>query len=313
MPLPKNGTTSEPAVDPALFRQALGTFATGVTVVTTSGPAGEDIGLTANSFNSVSLDPPMILWSLARASLSLAAFKAAEHFAVHILGEDQENISSRFARRGEDKFAGVELERGPSAIPMLTNYAARFVCRTAYQYEGGDHIIFVGEVVEFDQSARAPLVFHGGQYGQLTRPGSGGRRDTDTLQGGYLGELLRRAFRRVYAPVQVELDRRQLSVPQYFFLSRIAQESQPTAQRLEELLEASGRYPAAGEIEMLLQRDLVAREGDLFVLTAAGVACNLEIASVVKSAETDAEQALDFELRQTLKVALECLAKPQSA
>jgi 3-hydroxy-9,10-secoandrosta-1,3,5(10)-triene-9,17-dione monooxygenase reductase component len=299
---------SQPAFDPSLFRKALGTFATGVTVVTTSGSAGEDIGLTANSFNSVSLDPPMILWSLDRTSLSLAAFKTAEHFAVHILGEDQADISSRFARRGEDKFAGVELERGPSAIPMLKNFAARFVCRTAYQYEGGDHIIFVGEVVEFDQRARAPLLFHGGQYGQLTRLESAGGRDAETLHGGYLGDLLRRAYRRVYAPVQIELDRRQLSVPQYFFLSRIAQEDRPTAQHLRAMLESTGRYPSRLEIDALLQRGMVEQEGELFLLTADGVACNLELTSVVKSAETDAEQSLDYELRQTLKVALECLA-----
>lgn len=277
--------------------------------MTTSGIAGEDIGLTANSFNSVSLDPPMILWSLAKSSLSVDAFQAAEHFAVHILGEDQEEISGRFARRGADKFAGVELERGPAAIPMMTNYAARFVCRTAYQYEGGDHIIFVGEVIAFDQHARAPLLFHGGRYGQLTRPENTGSRDSDTLQGGYLGDLLRRAYRRVYAPVQVELERRQLSVPQYFFLSRVAQENEPTTQRLRELLEAAGRYPTTSEIDAMLQRGLVMREGELFALTAAGVECNLEMASVVKSAETDAEQSLDYELRQTLKVALECLVK----
>lgn len=303
-----NASTNQPAFDPSLFRRALGSFATGVTVVTTSGAAAEDIGLTANSFNSVSLDPPMILWSLARSSLSLAAFRAAEHFAVHILGEDQEDISGRFARRGEDKFAGVELERGPSGIPMLSNFAARFVCRTAYQYEGGDHIIFVGEVVEFDQRARAPLLFHGGQYGQLTRPASADSSNVETLQGGYLGDLLRRAYRRVYAPVQIELDRRQLSVPQYFFLSRIAQEDRPTTQHLRAMLESSGRYPSRAEIDALLERGLVEQEGELFSLTADGVACNLELTSVVKSAETDAEQSLDYELRQTLKVALEYLA-----
>jgi 3-hydroxy-9,10-secoandrosta-1,3,5(10)-triene-9,17-dione monooxygenase reductase component len=303
-----NDLTSQATFDPSLFRKALGTFATGVTVVTTSGLAAEDIGLTANSFNSVSLDPPLILWSLAKSSLSLAAFRAAEHFAVHILGEDQEDISGRFARRGEDKFAGVELERGPAAIPMLKHFAARFVCRTAYQYEGGDHIIFVGEVVAFDQHARAPLLFHGGQYGQLTRPDSAGRRDVDTLQGGYLGDLLRRAYRRVYAPVKVELDRRALSVPQYFFLSRIAQEATPTAQHLRAMLESTGRYPSGAEIDALLQRGMVEQEGELFSLTTDGIACNLELTSVVKSAETDAEQSLDYELRQTLKVALECLA-----
>jgi len=298
--------------DPQAFRSALAAFATGVTVVTTAGQEGEDIGLTANSFNSVSLEPPMILWSLAKSSFSLPAFCSAEHFAVHILGEDQEAISGRFARRGEDKFAGLALERGPSGIPMLEHYAARFVCRTAYQYEGGDHIIFVGEVVDFDQRARAPLLFHGGQYGQLLKPETKeGASAGGELHGGYLGDLLRRAYNRVYAPVGAELERRALSVPQYFFLSRVAQEAVPTPHSLKAMLESSGRYPSQAEIDALLERGLVSRHGEHFALTPAGVECNLEIASVVKSAETDAEKSLDYELRQTLKVALECLANAQ--
>lgn len=294
--------------DPGEFRAALSAFATGVTIVTTSGGPGVDIGLTANSFNSVSLDPPMILWSLGKSSLSLTAFREAGYFAVHILGEDQEEISGRFARRGEDKFGGLALERGPSGIPMLQNYAARFVCRTAYQYEGGDHIIFVGEVVDFDQRERAPLVFHGGRYGQLNCPADSGSGEKAALQGGFLGDLLRRAYRRVYAPVQGELERRALSVPQYFFLSRIAQEDEPTEAHLRDLLEAEGRYPEPAEVECLIQRGLVSRAGERFTLTQVGVEYNLELASVVKSAETDAEQSLDYELRQTLKVALESLA-----
>ncbi len=291
------------------FRNALGAFATGVTVVTTAGKEGEDIGLTANSFNSVSLQPPMILWSLARSSLSLPAFQAAEHFAVHILAEDQEEISGRFARRGEDKFAGLALERGPDEIPLLKSYAARFVCRTAYQYEGGDHIIFVGEVVDFDQHDRAPLLFHGGQYGQLNQIASADGKTSEALQGGFLGDLLRRAYRRVYAPVQTELKRRDLSLPQYFLLSRVAQEAEPTEARLKVLLEPEARYPEPAEVEALCQGGLLELRDGEFALTEAGVECNLEMASVVKSVETDAEQSLDYELRQTLKVALESLAE----
>jgi len=300
------------SIEAAGFRRALSAFATGVTVVTTAGQDGEDIGLTANSFNSVSLDPPMILWSLAKSSLSLPAFREARHFAVHILGEDQEAVSGQFARRGEDKFAGVALERGPDNIPLLQNYAARFVCRTTYQYEGGDHIIFVGAVIEFDQREQAPLLFHGGQYGQIIKPegSTGNPGATQPLQGGYLGDLLRGAYRRVYAPVRDELERRAITVPQYFFLSRIAQEEVATTARLKARLEDEGRFPPQEEIDALLSRGLVEREGEKFTLTADGVAFNLEVASVVKSAETDAEQALDYELRQTLKVALERLGNP---
>jgi 3-hydroxy-9,10-secoandrosta-1,3,5(10)-triene-9,17-dione monooxygenase reductase component len=97
-------------IDSKQFRKALGSFTTGVTVVTTRGVNGEDVGLTANSFNSVSLDPPMVLWSLDRKSSIAAAFMAAEHFAVHILASDQEQVSNQFAKRGVDRFAGLAVE-----------------------------------------------------------------------------------------------------------------------------------------------------------------------------------------------------------
>lgn len=150
--------------DPRQFRDALGAFTTGVTIVTTRDAQGRDVGLTANSFNSVSLTPPMVLWSLAKSSANLRAFVEAEHFAVHILAADQEPLSRRFAQRGADKFFGLELERGHGGIPLLAGCAARFECRTAFRYEGGDHEIFVGEVIGFEHFERVPLVFHGGSY-----------------------------------------------------------------------------------------------------------------------------------------------------
>src|SRR5690606_35997386 len=104
----------------------------------------------------------MVLWSLAKTSLSLEAFREASHFAVHILSSEQEALSNLFAKRGADKFSGLGLERGQSGIPLLTGCGARFQCRTAFQYEGGDHIIFVGEVTDFDYSDREPLLFHRG-------------------------------------------------------------------------------------------------------------------------------------------------------
>src|SRR3569623_404748 len=140
------------AFDPMEFRKALGSFATGVTIITTRGADGSPIGLTVNSFNSVSLNPPLVLWSLAATSLSLTIFRAASHWAVHVLASDQESLSGRFARRGEDKFSGRTIEEGAGGVPLLTGCAARFECRTAFQYEGGDHVIFVGEVLAFNRA-----------------------------------------------------------------------------------------------------------------------------------------------------------------
>lgn len=146
------------------FRIALGAFATGVTIVTTRDADGRDIGLTCNSFNSVSLDPPMVLWSLAKSARSLPAFIAASHFAVHVLAANQEELSLRFATRGSAKFAGLDLERGAGQTPLLGGCSARFQCRTAFRHEAGDHMIFVGEVEAFDRSDLPELLFHRGRY-----------------------------------------------------------------------------------------------------------------------------------------------------
>jgi 3-hydroxy-9,10-secoandrosta-1,3,5(10)-triene-9,17-dione monooxygenase reductase component len=152
------------SIDIREFRNALGAFATGVTIVTTRTGEGVDVGVTVNSFNSVSLDPPLVLWSLARASSSLKAFDEAAHFAIHILAADQEGLSNRFAQRGVDKFAAIPILRGRDAIPLLDGCCARFQCQVVYRYEGGDHVIFVGEVVDFEYSGRKPLAYLGGRY-----------------------------------------------------------------------------------------------------------------------------------------------------
>ncbi|MDH2328684.1 flavin reductase family protein [Cereibacter sp. SYSU M97828] len=153
--------------DPRQFRDALGAFATGVTVITTRDAAGRDVGRTANSFSSVSLSPPMVLWSLARASASHAAFHDATHFAVHVLSAEQADLSARFAGKAEDKFAGLTVARGAAGIPLLHGCTARFECVTRHRYDGGDHVIFVAEVLDFTHDPAPPLLFHGGRYGGL--------------------------------------------------------------------------------------------------------------------------------------------------
>lgn len=146
------------------LRRALGRFATGVTVVTTCGPDGRREGLTANSFSSVSLDPPLVLWSLDRLAPSLPAFEAAEHFAVHVLGSHQHGLSARFATPAADKFAALATEGGLGGCPLLSDCLARFECSVYDRVVAGDHIVFIGLVERMTHRDGEPLVFCAGQY-----------------------------------------------------------------------------------------------------------------------------------------------------
>ena len=159
--------------DPQAFRSALGSFVTGVTIVTTRDESGRPIGLTANSFNSVSLDPPMVLWSLSLHSGSLPVFREAKSWAVHVLAADQQAMSDRFAQPGQDKFDGLEAADGPEGAPLIEGYAARFGCRARFEYEGGDHAIFLGEVVDFERRDAEQLIYHSGNYGRVMRSPTG--------------------------------------------------------------------------------------------------------------------------------------------
>lgn len=152
-------------MDSQQFRAALGMFATGVTVVTVRSADGGLVGLTANSFNSVSLDPPLVLWSLARRAGSLPVFARGTHYAINILAADQMQLAQRFAMRDVDRFAGVPWREGAGGAPVLDGAVATFECANRSQYEEGDHVIFVGEVERCTARAGAqPLIFHGGRY-----------------------------------------------------------------------------------------------------------------------------------------------------
>ena len=153
-------------VNAQAFREALGGFATGVTVITTRDEDGKPIGVTASGFNSVSLDPPLVLWSLAKNSRSLPAFRARGEFAVHVLANGQEHLADTFARSGTDKFNGQDWHESDSGVPLFETFVARFECRTAHEYDGGDHVILVGEVTEFAAQEYPPLIYQGGAYGQ---------------------------------------------------------------------------------------------------------------------------------------------------
>ena len=154
-----------PSFSIADFRVALGMFATGVTIVTARGADGAAVGLTANSFNSVSLAPPLVLWSLARSAGSMPAFERGSHYAINILAADQHALAERFASKAADRFEGLAFREGAGGALILEGAAAVFECFNRSRYEEGDHVIFVGEVERCEQRAGAqPLIFHGGRY-----------------------------------------------------------------------------------------------------------------------------------------------------
>jgi flavin reductase (DIM6/NTAB) family NADH-FMN oxidoreductase RutF len=152
-------------LDSSAIRRALGSFVTGVTVVTARSHDGAFAGVTVNSFNSVSLEPPLVLWSISLAAPSRAIFRDAANFAVNILAHDQSDLAMRFARPAADKFAGVAFTPGLGGAPLLNGAAAHFECETFQRYPGGDHEIIVGQVRRITQSDQLPLAFHRGQFG----------------------------------------------------------------------------------------------------------------------------------------------------
>lgn len=162
---PPPSRASAPAFSSTQFRAALAMFATGVTIVTARGADGAPVGVTANSFNSVSLSPPLVLWSLARVAGSMPAFERGSHYAINILAAEQHALAVRFGRKSIDRFAGVAFREGAGGAPVLEGAAAVFECFNRSRYEEGDHVIFVGEVEHCRRREGAqPLIFHGGRY-----------------------------------------------------------------------------------------------------------------------------------------------------
>jgi flavin reductase (DIM6/NTAB) family NADH-FMN oxidoreductase RutF len=174
--LPKQPAAPDPAIeftsdsspiDPRDFRNALGTYATGVTIITAADPDGKPYGLTCNSFASVSLNPPLVLWSLVVYSSSLTVFQNASHFTVNVLGASQQALANKFAKSSDDKFIGVDWTPGLGNAPVLAESVANFQCRSVNRYYGGDHVIFLGAVEAYTYSAKEPLLFAQGAFGRF--------------------------------------------------------------------------------------------------------------------------------------------------
>jgi flavin reductase (DIM6/NTAB) family NADH-FMN oxidoreductase RutF len=164
-------TAAAPRFDTRDLRRALGQYATGVTVVTTVDADGQRFAMTANSFTSVSLNPPLVLWAAAKSSASLPAFEAADRFAVNVLASDQHHLSRQFSTPGDAKFDGVRLVRGD--LPLLEDAVATFTCRClpgeGGRLDAGDHVLFLGEIESYDAPGGEPLVFHSGFYRVATK------------------------------------------------------------------------------------------------------------------------------------------------
>jgi 3-hydroxy-9,10-secoandrosta-1,3,5(10)-triene-9,17-dione monooxygenase reductase component len=165
VPTARSATSQE-----VTLRQALSAFSTGVTVVSTVSSTGKPVGMTANSFNVVSLEPPLVLWSLRTSSGSTDAFCSASHFTINVLSEGQIGLSRRFASPIEDRFEEVTWRSGPNSVPLLQGCAASFECRLVSQQIVGDHVLFIGEVEDYRCRAMRPLIFHQGRYHALGDP-----------------------------------------------------------------------------------------------------------------------------------------------
>ncbi|MGE6493124.1 flavin reductase [Cupriavidus metallidurans] len=307
-------------IDPRQFRNALGAFTTGVTVVTTHGEDGNDYGLTANSFNSVSMDPPMVLWSLGKKSSSLPAFQATGHFAVHILAADQEQISNQFARSGTDKFVGCAIERGHGHVPLLDGCSARFECRVVHLYEGGDHVIFVGEVMNFNSFDRPPLVFHGGNYGMVMKKTDSADCTRSGIGDGWLGFLLARAYYQMLLPVRSNLASHGLRDIDYNILTVLSMGDGRTIEEVDRLVSITGLRVTYDDIRKLAEHGLVVLDADreresesMVRFTDAGRSYAIQLLAIGKAAESDAEQDLDYRETQVVKLLLKRIIRTTGA
>lgn len=293
---------TQASFDPQAFRAALGTFTTGVTIITTRNADGAPVGITANSFNSVSLNPPLVLWSLAKTARSLPVFEEGLHWNVHVLSAGQEALSGSFAAQGSDKFAGLALDPGISTAPLLPGCTARFQCRTAFRYDGGDHVIFVGEVLAYDRSELPPLVYQAGQYAiaarkprQEVRLGATPPPECSYTED-LLGYLLGRAHYQLLFALRQLLASHALDEPAFFILSTLSVRDRLTLDELNAIIGYTGFVVTPSQLAALEAQRYIAREHDggvlRFVLTADGREASLRQIAHAKAVEEDLADVL---------------------
>lgn len=269
---------AEQEFDTIAFRNALGSFTTGVTIITATAPDGTPVGLTANSFNSVSLDPPMVLWSLAKTSLSVDAFNEAKHWNVHVLSQEQQDLSNTFASRGENKFKEIDLDEGVSNAPLIPNCSARFQCRNMVTHDGGDHLIYIGEVLSFDQQTLPPLVFQQGQYAMTARKpweevnlSSEPNSPQCSYNEDLLGYLLGRSHFQMLFRMRKVFDEQAHEDSHFFALSVLNIQDHLSLEQINDHIEYTGHSLSDVDIKFLLSQDLIKKlDDESYQLTSHG-------------------------------------------
>ncbi|UBQ43268.1 flavin reductase [Comamonas thiooxydans] len=302
--------------DPKDFRRALGMFGTGVTIVTTRAENGEPVGITANSFNSVSLEPPMVLWSLAKNARSLPVFQNADTWNVHILSNEQEALSNRFARAGEDKFSGLQLDSEAAHAPLLQDCSARFRCKTAFQYDGGDHIIFVGEVTDYDANPHPPLLYVTGGYALASRKAnavaSEPAADTNTVYSeNLIGYLMGRAHFQFLSGLRKPMAAYGMTDADFYVLSLLSIQQPQSPAEIASHMAYTGTDIGAVALQSLISKGWVeeSRErAESLQLTSLGNEAILHVLAAAKAVETDLIASLgemeSATLRNLLKKAI---------
>lgn len=269
--------SKETDFNPQAFRRALGNFATGVTIITARGVSGDIVGVTASSFNSLSMDPPLILWSSKKDARSCAAFESASHFSVNVLASDQMDMSNHFARQQDDKFEGIDWQEGLGGAPIFPNCSGRFQCESYDKLDGGDHWIFVGKVIVFDDFGRPPLCFHQGSYSMLFSHLGNGDQSAETLDISAGGErvanhkffLMLKAIRAYQDAYQMKLEALDLNLIEGRALLVMNSLSHVAAEQLVPHLSAP--LPEVREALLTLERQNLIAPSDVgFTLTQAG-------------------------------------------
>lgn len=235
--------------------------------MTAAASDGSPLGVTVSSFNSVSLDPPLVLWSLDNRAYSRAHFESAGHFVVHVLSLEQRELAMRFATRGAPKFDGLDWSRGTGGAPVLAGCAARFECATRNCYPAGDHQLFVGEVVHFEHSPAAPLLFHAGTLGARPQSRAATAEALVDVAAGRFGPeficyLTARAHFQVYRPLAAYMAELGISETEYFTLSALSIRNGLAPQRLADFLDHTGHAPGAEDLDGMVARGLVRRAAD---------------------------------------------------
>jgi len=291
------------------FRRALGKFPTGVTVITTRDAEGNPIGMTASSFNTLSIEPALVLWSIDKGAWSLEAFTSGKAFAINVLRNDQVEISNRFARRGEDKFAGIRTRDDQHGSPLLHGTAAWFGCKTWNVYEGGDHYIVVGEVTDYSYEENvSSLVFHNGRYAvpethPAVQPPNSETPQAGDLLGDYLLYQLRQTMNAYAADFYPLLSHFGLTAEEWRVLTLLSS-GEPMEQEAISRLVSQPLKELSDTGDWLKEKGLLETEGSCFRLTEKGRQLAGQLLDRATEHEHQVLSQLSTEQQQVLKESL---------